>query len=189
MYHTKANKPTNLTNSLLQDTIQQWEKESLAAYVHRFKTEAKRWNFTNDAATIRVFVKGLKNAHSLVMHIYEIGPQTLMDAILEVEKLNAIQQLTAMIIPPSTVNVMLNEEGCCFPCQEPGHITQHCPHIRCYECDKYDHIIMDCPHRIPPSGTSVTHHKSDNSHHARLRSRHHHEDRDRQSQSRSQSYF
>ena len=37
--------------------IQQWEKESLAAYVHRFKTEAKRCSFTNDAATIRIFVE------------------------------------------------------------------------------------------------------------------------------------
>ena len=39
--------------------IQQKEKESLAAYVHRFKAEAKRCNFTNDAATIRIFIKGL----------------------------------------------------------------------------------------------------------------------------------
>ena len=37
--------------------IQQWEKESLAAYVHQFKIEAKRCNFTNDAATFRIFIK------------------------------------------------------------------------------------------------------------------------------------
>ena len=92
--------------------IQQWEKESLAAY--RFKTEAERCNFTNDATTIRIFVKGLTNGHSLVMLIYKKGPQTLTDAILEVEKLNATQHLTAMINPTSTVNLMLNEEDCCF---------------------------------------------------------------------------
>ena len=46
-----------------------------------------------------------------------------MDAISDIEKLNAAQQLTAMIIPTSTVNVMLNNEECCFQCQEPGHIT------------------------------------------------------------------
>ena len=46
-----------------------------------------------------------------------------MDAILEVEKLNAAQQLTAMIIQASTANVMSNKEDCCFKCQEPGHIT------------------------------------------------------------------
>ena len=40
--------------------IQQWEKKSLAAYIHQFKTEAKPCNFTNDTATIRIFVKGLK---------------------------------------------------------------------------------------------------------------------------------
>ena len=57
------------------------------------------------------------------MHNYEKGPQTFMDAISEVEKLNATQQLMAMITLPSTVNVMLNEEDCCFQCQEPGHIT------------------------------------------------------------------
>ena len=159
--------------------IQQWEKESLAAHIHRFKTKAKRCKFTNDAAIIRIFVKGLKNAHSLAICIYEKGPQTFTDAISEVEKLNAIQQVTAMIIPPSTVNVMLNKENCCFECQELGHITQHCPHIRCYECDKYGHTVMDYPHRTPPSGTPVTHHKSHKSHHARLR--HHHEDRDWQS--------
>ena len=53
--------------------------------------------------------------------IYETGPQTLTDTIWEVEKLNAAQQLTAMIIPPSTFNVISNEEHCCFQCQEPGH--------------------------------------------------------------------
>ena len=45
--------------------IQQKEKESLTAYTHHFKREAKRYNFTNNTATIRMFVKGLKNAHSL----------------------------------------------------------------------------------------------------------------------------
>ena len=61
--------------------IQWWEKESLTAYIHRFKTGAKRCNFTNAAATIRIFVKGLKNAHSLATSIYEKGSQMLTDAI------------------------------------------------------------------------------------------------------------
>ena len=87
-------------------------------YIHQSKTEAKKCNFTNNATTIKIFIKGLKNAHSLATHIYEKGPQTLTDAISEVEKLNAVQQLTAMIIPPSTVKMMSNEEDCCFQCQE-----------------------------------------------------------------------
>ena len=45
--------------------IQQKEKESLAMYIHDFKREAKRCNFTNHTATIRIFDKGLQNVHSL----------------------------------------------------------------------------------------------------------------------------
>ena len=41
----------------------------------------------------------------MATHIYEKGPQTLTDVISEVEKLNATQQLTATIIPPSTAKV------------------------------------------------------------------------------------
>ena len=67
--------------------IQQTEKESLAAYVHRFKQEASRCKFDNDAATIRIFLKGLKNAHTLATKVYEKGPQCLADTIKEVEKL------------------------------------------------------------------------------------------------------
>ena len=77
----------------------------------------------NDVATIRIFIKCLKNAHSLATYIYEKGPQTLTDAVSKVEKLNAVQQLTAMVIPPSTVNMMSNEEEHCFQCQEQGHIA------------------------------------------------------------------
>ena len=95
--------------------IQQQEKESLVAYIHQLKTEAKRCNFTNDATTIRIFIKGLKNAHNLATHIYERGPHSLTDAISIIEKLNAVQQLTAMIIPLSTVNMMSNEDHC-FQC-------------------------------------------------------------------------
>ena len=94
--------------------IQQKEKESLAAYIHHFKTEVKRCNFTNNTATIRIFVKGLKITHALATQINEKGPQTLTDTISEVEKLQATQQLTATLTPSSTVNVMSNEEDHCF---------------------------------------------------------------------------
>ena len=90
--------------------IQHKEKESLAAYIHCFKREAKRCNFTNSTATIRIFVKGLKNTHTLAACVYEKGPQTLADAIIKVEKLQAVQQLTATLLPSSTVNVMSHEE-------------------------------------------------------------------------------
>ena len=67
--------------------IQQKDKESLVTYIHRFKREAYRCNVTNNAATIRIFVKGLKNIHTLAAHIYEKGPLTLADDISEIEKL------------------------------------------------------------------------------------------------------
>ena len=79
--------------------IQQKDKASLAAYIHRLKRETKRCNFTNNAATIWIFVKGLKNAHTFTVCVYEKGPQMLMDAISEVEKLQAAQQLTATLLP------------------------------------------------------------------------------------------
>ena len=66
--------------------IQQKEKEFLAAYIHCFKREASRCKFDNDAATIRIFIKGLKNTHTLATRVYEKGPQSLADAIKEVEK-------------------------------------------------------------------------------------------------------
>ena len=109
--------------------IQQHEKESFAAYIHQFKTEAKRCNFTNNAATIRIFIKGLKNAHCLATHIYEKGPHTLANAISEVEKLQTAQQLIATLIPPSMANIMSHEEDHCFQCQESGHIAHHCTNV------------------------------------------------------------
>ena len=57
-------------------------------------------------ATIQIFIKGLKNALTLAAHVYKKGPQTLVDAIREAEKLQAAQQLTATLLPSSTVNVM-----------------------------------------------------------------------------------
>ena len=109
--------------------IQQWEKESLAGYIHQFRMAAKRCNFINDVATIRIFIKGLKNAHSLATCLYEKGLQMHNDAISEVEKLNPVQQLTATITPPSMVNMMTNDEDRCFQCQEHGHMARHCPNI------------------------------------------------------------
>ena len=123
--------------------IQQKERESLAAYIHGFKREAKTCNFTNNAATICIFVKGLKNAHTLAAHIYEKEPQTLSDAISEVQKLQAAQQLTITLLPSSTVNIMSNEGAQCIQCQELGHIACHCPSIRCFDCDEYGQVAAD----------------------------------------------
>ena len=137
--------------------IQQKEKECLAAYVHCFKREVNRCKFDNDAATIRIFIQGLKNAHTLATRVYEKGPQSLADAIKEVEKLQAAQQLTATLLPSSSVNTISNYNDKNFQCQESGHVACHCPRIRCCDCNEYGHIAADCPDKIPPSGTSARH--------------------------------
>ena len=55
-------------------------------------------------------MKGLNNAHTLATQVYEKGPQTLADGISKVEKLQAVQQLSATLLPSSAVNVMSHEE-------------------------------------------------------------------------------
>ena len=140
---------------------------------------------------IWIFVKGLKNAHTLAVQVYKKGAQTLADAIREVEKLQAAQQLTATLLPSSTVNVMLSEDDKCFQCQELGHIAWHCSNIRCFNCDEYSHVAADCPDKIPPSGTPAYHgkHHSSIRHQTRSTSKHHHRDRHRFSRSRSHTSY
>ena len=177
--------------------IHQTDKESLATYVHRFKQEANRCKFNNDAATIRIFLKGLKNAHTIATKVYEKGPQTLAETIKEVEKLQAAQQITSTLLPTSLVNTMSSDNDKCFQCQETGHMACYCPHIRCFNCDKYGHVAMDCPDKIPPSGTPAHHRGNTTSRHDRSSSRHHshnrhshhdYQDRHRFSHSRSHSH-
>ena len=150
--------------------IQQTDKESLATYVHRFKWEASRCKFNNDAVTIRIFLKGLKNAHTIGTKVYEKGPQTLMEAIKEVEKLQATQQLTSTLLP-SLVNTISSDNDRCFQCQEVGYMACYCPHIWCYDCDNYGHVAMDCPDKIPPSGTLACRRTDTNNRHERSSSR------------------
>ena len=132
--------------------IQQKEQESLATYIHHFKWEASRCKFDNDATTTNIFIKGLKNAHTLATKVYEKGLQSLADTIREVEKLQAVQQLTSTLLLPLSVNIMSSDDDKCFQCQETGHMTCYCPHIRCFDCDDYGHVAANCPDKIPPSG-------------------------------------
>ena len=153
--------------------IQQTDKESLAAYVHRFKWEANRCKFNNDATTIRIFLKGLKNAHTIATKVYKKGPQTLADTIKEVEKLQAAQQITSALLPTSSVNTMSSDNDKCFQCQETSHMACYCPHIRCFDCNNYGHVATDCPDKIPPSGTPACCRDNTTSRHDRSSSRHH----------------
>ena len=151
--------------------IKQRENESLAVYIHRFKCEANRCKFNNDAASIRIFVKGLQNAQTLATKVYEKGPQTLSEAIKTVEKLQAAHQLTSSLLPPSSVNTMSTNDDNCFQCKEPGHMARYCPHIRCFDCDNFGHVAADCPDKIPPSGTPSRHRGRTPSRHRNERSR------------------
>ena len=74
--------------------IQQKEKESLAAYTHQFKREASRCKFNNDAATIRIFIKGLREcAH--------FGNKSLRE---ETTKLNRCHQGSRETSSSTTIN-------------------------------------------------------------------------------------
>ena len=128
--------------------IQQTDKESLATYVHRLKREANKCKFNNDTTTIRIFLKGLKNAHTIATKVYEKGPQTLSEAIKEVEKLQAAQQITSSLLPNSSVNTMSSDNDRCFQCQEVNHMAHYFPHIRCYNYDTCGHVAMNCPDKI-----------------------------------------
>ena len=44
---------------------------------------------------------------------------------------------------------MSSDNDKCFQCQETGHVTCYCPHMRCFDCDNYGHIAADCPDKIP----------------------------------------
>ena len=58
------------------------------------------------STTIRIFLKGLKNALTIATKVYEKEPQTLVEAIKEVEKLQTAQQITSTLLPTSSVNTM-----------------------------------------------------------------------------------
>ena len=79
--------------------IQQRDNETLAVYVHHFKTETKRCVFNSDTTVIHIFLKGLWDAHNIMAKIYEKDPWTLSEVIKLVEKLNMTQQVTAILTP------------------------------------------------------------------------------------------
>ena len=59
--------------------IQQKDSETLTAYNHRFKKEAKHCNF--DSHPAKIFLKGLINSSKIAPGVYEKGPTTIEDAI------------------------------------------------------------------------------------------------------------
>ena len=51
--------------------IQQKDNETVAAYIHHFKTAARQCAFGHDTTVICIFVKGFRDAPSITSKIYE----------------------------------------------------------------------------------------------------------------------
>ena len=153
--------------------IQQKDSETLTAYIHRFKKEAKHCNFNSHPAKIRIFLKGLTNSSRIAPSVYEKGPTTIEDAISIVEKISSAQRIPASFSQNHRVRMM--KRGCnehhapeqhhtqnhhqpidqdCSNCGQLGHPWFTCPHIICDGCNQRGHIYRHCWERIPPSGTS-----------------------------------
>ena len=140
--------------------IQQKDSETLTAYIHRFKKEAKHCGFDSHPAKIRIFLKGLINSSKIAPGVYEKGPNTIEDAIGIVEKISSAQRIAAsfsqnhqisMMKRGSTDHHMPNQD--CSNCGQLGHPWFACPHIICDGCNQHGHIYRHCWDKIPPSGT------------------------------------
>ena len=56
----------------------------------------------------------IKNAHTIATKVYKKGLQTLAEAIKEVEKLQATQQITSTLLPTLLVNTISSDNDRCF---------------------------------------------------------------------------
>ena len=141
--------------------IQQKDSETLTAYIHRFKKEAKHCNFDSQTAKIRIFLKGLINSSKIAPGVYEKGPTTIEDAIGIVEKISSAQCIAASFSQNHQISMMKRgstdhhtPSQDCSNCGQLGHPWFTCPHIICDGCNQCGHIYRHCWDRIPPSGTA-----------------------------------
>ena len=141
--------------------IQQKDSETLTAYIHRFKKEAKHCNFDLHPAKIRIFLKGLINSSRIAPSVYKQGPTTIEDAIGIVEKISSAQHIAASFSQNHQISMMKrgptdhhtpNQD--CSNCGQLGHPWFTCPCIVCDGCNQCGHIYRHCWDRIPLSGTA-----------------------------------
>ena len=153
--------------------IQQKDSETLTAYIHRFKKEAKHCDFDSHPAKIGIFLKGLTNSSRITPSVYEKGPTTIEDTISIVEKFSSAQRIAASFSQNHQISMMkrgrnehhalehhhtqnhhqlINQD--CSNCGQLGHPWFTCPRIICDGCNQHGHIYRHCWERIPPSGTS-----------------------------------
>ena len=141
--------------------IQQKDSETLTAYIHRFKKEAKHCDFNSHPAKIRIFLKGLINSSRIAPSVYKQGPTTIEDAIGIVEKISSAERITASFSQNHQISMMKrgpidhhtpNQD--CSNCGQLGHPWFTCPRIICDRCNQRGHIYRHCWDRIPPLGTA-----------------------------------
>ena len=140
--------------------IQQKDTETLTAYIHRFKKEAKHCNFNSHPAKIRIFLKGLINSSKIAPEVYEKGPNNIEDTISIVEKISSAQCIAASFSQNHQISMMKRgstnhhtPSQDCSNCGQLGHPRFTCPCIVCHGCNQYSHVLRHCWDRIPPSGT------------------------------------
>ena len=91
--------------------IQQKYSETLTAYIHRFKKEAKHCNFDSHPTKIRIFLKGLINSSRIAPSVYDKGPTTIEDAIGIVEKISSAQLIAVSFSQNHQISMM--KRGSC----------------------------------------------------------------------------
>ena len=178
-HHIKEQLSNRLNNASIHTymsrfmEIQQKDSETLTAYIHRFKKEAKHCDFDSHPAKIRIFLKGLINSSRITPSVYQKGPTTIEDAISIVEKISSAQCIAASFSQNHQISMMkrgrnehhapehhhapthhqpINQD--CSNCGQIGHPWFTCSCIICDGCNQHGHIYRHCWERIPPSGTS-----------------------------------
>ena len=127
--------------------IQQKDSETLTAYIHRFKKEAKHCDFDSHPAKLRIFLKGLINSSKIAPGVYKKGATTIEDAIGIVEKISSAQHIAASFSQNHQISMMKRgstdhhtPSQDCSNCGQLGHPWFACPHIICNGCNQYGHI-------------------------------------------------
>ena len=141
--------------------IQKKDSETLTAYIHRFKKEAKHCNFDSHLAKIRIFLKGLINSSKIAPGVYEKGPTTIEDAIGIVKKISSAQCIAASFSQNHQISMMKRgstdhhtPSQDCSNYGQLGNPWLTCPCIICDGCNQLGHIYRHCWDRTPPSGTA-----------------------------------
>ena len=123
--------------------IQQKNSETLTAYIHTLKKEAKHCNFNSHPAKIRIFLKGLINSSKIAPGVYKKGPETIKDAISIVERISLAQRIAASFSQNHQISRMKRgstdhhtPSQDCSNCEQTGHPWFTCPHIICDGCNQ-----------------------------------------------------